>query len=524
MKQLIITYVAITFMVISSFSGSAQQVVGFSQYYMNPYLLNPASAGTDETRAFFQYRNQWVNLDGSPETYAFTLNGRLKGHPIGLGITILNDVTNFINRTNLGITSSYLLKVSEEHRISFGMTFLLIQNTIDFDKIIAQDFTDPNLISSVDRKPVFEINSGLRYSWKGKLSVGIVVDQMLQNRLIYEDANTFGSLSFSLIRHYAAIINYDFQINENFGVEPILIGRVAQGLASQYDASLYGKYKDILWLGTTYRNGIGWAYSFGFNAFDNLKVGYTYEMPSNDLSEIGGATHEITVGWNFGKSLFSSIDGIGRGVAEQKESDRLRKIRKENDEIDAKLDSIRNNSRLKYSELEAGLDSIKSINDFQQEEINALNVDFQEIGESLTNQSKGEPAAGEDNISGTSDLSSYDYVPNILKSKNILFSVGSHKVDPIYRRRLDELVQWLLINESTKIKLVGHSDASGNPIPALKLSEKRVESVKNYLIKRDVQEERISTEVKGSTQALSQEESSLSRKFNRRVEVVLDDE
>ena len=506
----------------STFVGSTQQTAGFSQYYMNPYLLNPAAAGRGETQAFLQYRNQWINIDGSPETYAFTFDGKLKRQPVGLGMFFLNDATNFINRTNFGITSSYILNLSRDHELSFGMTFMLIQNSVDFDKVIAQDFSDPNLFISVDQKPVFEVNSGLQYRWKKGLELGIVVEQLLQNRLTYEDPETFGSLSFLLIRHYTAILNYDIKINENFGVEPILIGRVAQGLPSQYDASLYGKYRDALWLGAAYRDQIGWAYSFGFNVFDNLRVGYTYEVSTTGLDRIGGPTHELVIGWNFGKTLFPSIDGIGRGVAEQKDRDRIKKLKSKNEEINAKLDSIYKSHGIQYGELEAKLDSIRTINSYQQEEIDALSVGFQGIGESLTGSNPNDSLGGK-SVLNRSNLDAGDYIPNILKSKNILFSAGSHKIDPIYVRRLDELVQWLLINETMNIKLVGHSDASGNPIPALRLSEKRVEAVKSYLVKRDVSESRISTEVKGSTQALSQGgDAPINRKFNRRVEIVLD--
>ncbi|MEO9871555.1 PorP/SprF family type IX secretion system membrane protein [Ekhidna sp.] len=523
MKRLII-HITIACIAFSFLVGNAQQTAGFSQYYMNPFLLNPAAAGTGDTQAFLQYRNQWINIDGSPETYAFTLDGKLKRHPVGLGITFLNDVTNFINRTNLGITSSYILKLAKDHELSFGMTFMLIQNRVDFDKVIAQDFSDPNLFSSIDQKPVFELNSGLQYRWKGGLGLGIVADQLLQSELTYEDPATFGSLSFALIRHYTAILNYDIKINENFGVEPILIGRVAQGLPSQYDASLYGKYKDILWLGAAYRDQIGWAYSLGFNVFDNLRVGYTYELSTTGLDRIGGPTHELAVGWNFGKSLFG--DGVSGGIAEQKDREGIKKLRRKNDEIDAKLDSINKLSDSQYVILQAKLDSINEINKFQQEEINALSIDFQGVGESLN----GRPIESNDGITDEQEailerynISSEGYIPSIIKSRNILFGAGKHKIDPIYSRKLDELVQWLVINESVKLKLVGHADASGNPLPALKLSEKRVQEVKNYLVRRNVSEERIATEVEGSTAALSQGDAAVNRKFNRRVEILLDE-
>ncbi|MEM9858676.1 MAG: PorP/SprF family type IX secretion system membrane protein [Bacteroidota bacterium] len=517
----------IVFVLLSLDRASAQQTPVYSQYFVNPYVLNPATAGENGIQAFFHYRNQWVKIEGSPETYVFTLDGKLKNHPVGLGITFLNDATNVIDRTNLGISSSYFLRFSQDHHLSFGMTFKLIQNKIDFTRIVAADFSDPNLLSSIDQSPVVDASAGLRYTWND-LKLGIVVDQLLQNEITYEDAVTFSNLNFSLVRHYTVTLNYNVALNEKFSVEPIFINRVAQGLPSQYDAGLIGKYKNVLWLGSAYRHQIGWSYSFGLNALDNLSVGYTYEISSTGLPEIGGATHELVVGWRFGESLFSSPNVRSR-VAEQKETplnkDWIKKLRLKNQAVEARLDSISEVNDLHYKKIDARIDSIKRINDFQQEEIDALNEDFLKFGQEASSPTRKENenlSKEQEEALASFSISSKDYIPAIIKNGNILFSTGSYKIEPKYRRKLDELIQWLLLNESIRLKLIGHSDASGNPLSALKLSENRVQAVKNYLTKKNISENRISTEVKGSTDALSHGDIPNVRMFNRRVEIKLD--
>lgn len=279
---------------------SAQQTPIYSQYYMNPYLYNPAAAGGNGTRLFFHYRNQWVNIEGSPETYAFTFDGKLKGEQVGLGVTFYNDVSNVISRSNISISSSYTAKLAEAHYLSFGMSVQAIQNKINFDEIRAEDMTDPNLLNSIDQKTAFDMNAGLLYRWK-KLRLGIAADQLLQNVINYEDASIFRAFRYQLVRHYISNLSYDFKLNDKFNIQPMLIARIIQGLSAQFDASVIGKYNDIVWSGVGYRHKIGWTFSAGFTIQNQIQLGYTYEIPSSALNQIGGTTHEIVIGWRFHK-------------------------------------------------------------------------------------------------------------------------------------------------------------------------------------------------------------------------------
>lgn len=58
--------------------ASAQQLPLTGQYLFNPYALNPAHAGTfGSSEVFMNYRKDWANFNGSPQTFRLNGNGRV---------------------------------------------------------------------------------------------------------------------------------------------------------------------------------------------------------------------------------------------------------------------------------------------------------------------------------------------------------------------------------------------------------------------------------------------------------------
>ena len=57
----------------------AQQRPHYTQYILNNYILNPALSGIENyTDVKLSARDQWVGLNGAPQTFYFTIQG-----PIG---------------------------------------------------------------------------------------------------------------------------------------------------------------------------------------------------------------------------------------------------------------------------------------------------------------------------------------------------------------------------------------------------------------------------------------------------------
>jgi outer membrane protein OmpA-like peptidoglycan-associated protein len=69
------------------------------------------------------------------------------------------------------------------------------------------------------------------------------------------------------------------------------------------------------------------------------------------------------------------------------------------------------------------------------------------------------------------------------------------------------------------IEIAGHTDDVGEPAANLILSQKRAESVRNYLISNGIKAERVIAKGYGEEQPIAANDTSEGRQINRRTEV-----
>lgn len=106
-----------------------------------------------------------------------------------------------------------------------------------------------------------------------------------------------------------------------------------------------------------------------------------------------------------------------------------------------------------------------------------------------------------------------------IRLDHLIFPQGKSEIDSKSFAELDEIVQMLKENDKMIIQLEGHTDSQGNPGSNLKLSQKRVDAVKNYLMKKGVSKNRVKTKAFGGTRPLRNEMTPEDRVLNRRVEM-----
>jgi len=96
MKKILIL-LAITLLAAPLF---AQQDPLYSQYMLNPLLINPSYAGLNNNfNAMVGYRMQWTGLEGQPHTLNASAHTSLVNNKIGLGILFVNDRIGNISNT-----------------------------------------------------------------------------------------------------------------------------------------------------------------------------------------------------------------------------------------------------------------------------------------------------------------------------------------------------------------------------------------------------------------------------------------
>lgn len=100
----------------------------------------------------------------------------------------------------------------------------------------------------------------------------------------------------------------------------------------------------------------------------------------------------------------------------------------------------------------------------------------------------------------------------------IEFRTGSHHLPTAQNDELDQLARELQESPQIIIQIDGHTDNVGSDRHNVKLSLKRAEAVKDYLVSQGVAEDRIACKGYGSMHPIASNENERGRNMNRRVE------
>lgn len=103
----------------------------------------------------------------------------------------------------------------------------------------------------------------------------------------------------------------------------------------------------------------------------------------------------------------------------------------------------------------------------------------------------------------------------------ILFATNSSTVSDASKNALSNFAGTLKSNPDTYVRIVGHTDNTGNVDYNQTLSEKRAKSVEDFLLYQGVNSSRLAYEGKGIHQPVADNSTAEGRALNRRVEVII---
>jgi outer membrane protein OmpA-like peptidoglycan-associated protein/Tol biopolymer transport system component len=102
---------------------------------------------------------------------------------------------------------------------------------------------------------------------------------------------------------------------------------------------------------------------------------------------------------------------------------------------------------------------------------------------------------------------------------NVFFDFDKSELKPESFAELDKLVELLLKNPAVKMEIAGHTDSKGDKKYNLLLSQKRAESVMEYLLKKGIDKLRLTAKGYGDTQPVAPNDTEENQAKNRRTEV-----
>ena len=286
----------------------SQQRPQYTQYMVNSFLLNPAVAGINDNRVIKSgYRTQWEGFEGAPQTFfisghvpvkkidsdfARRLRKKLNHH--GIGGYIFSDVTGPTSISGIYLSYAYHLALSNKVKVSMGTFVGLLQYKIDIDKIVTAD-PDNTILEGIQTELMPDISLGT-WIYSDKVFLGFVVSQIIQNKFFITDQSGFTSYS-KLRNHYFVHVGYNYQINKDWFLVPSVLYKFVTPVYSHFDINIKLKYKQISWIGASYRQGDAFAGLVGFmDSKTGINISYSYDITTSKIRFHSAGSHEVVVG------------------------------------------------------------------------------------------------------------------------------------------------------------------------------------------------------------------------------------
>jgi len=108
-----------------------------------------------------------------------------------------------------------------------------------------------------------------------------------------------------------------------------------------------------------------------------------------------------------------------------------------------------------------------------------------------------------------------------MKENMVNFAFNSSELSSATKTNLDKLAKVLVNNPDTNINIYGHTDSKGTDAYNMTLSEKRANSVVNYLASHGVKRNRMFAKGMGESDPVATNETEAGRAENRRVEFAI---
>lgn len=299
--------------------GIAQQSPLYSQYILNEFIINPATAGSDGmTSITLNGRKQWLGWRFAPENYSVSVSGRIlksqkkyvskgigpnslkKGASgrVGLGGSLIVDRNGAINKTSASFTYAYHLPFHNS-QLSMGLTLLANQFRIDDEFAEVVDPGDPlnGLIGSSTFSP--DAGLGIDYS-ASEFHAGLSIFNLFQSPVKFgEESIDYRELRQERYYYLLATYKNELPSNHEWQYEPSIVARGSERFNGMLEASIRLIYMNEYWFGFSGRTSKEIIFFMGIKV-DMFYFGYSFDYGFNDIAKLSYGSHEVVMAIKLG--------------------------------------------------------------------------------------------------------------------------------------------------------------------------------------------------------------------------------
>lgn len=284
----------------------AQQEAQFTQFMHYRQGLNPGFVGSEENiNIMAMSRNQWIGIEGAPQTQLISVTAPILNQRIGVGGNIL--------RQTIGVTDFYTLDGMYSYRLKVPRGFLgiglqasirLLQS--DFTELrgtqpLAQDEAVPQGIQS---KFVPNFGVGIYYQSRN-FYLGFSVPRLLATNI---DLSDDSGVIAKEVTHAYMMTGTTIKLGESLHLQPQFLLKYVRGAPFDADINVNLLIGEKLSTGVSYRlggsieRGVGEAASLlvGVQLNKSIFLGLSYDATLSELRNYNSGTIEGLVRYRIG--------------------------------------------------------------------------------------------------------------------------------------------------------------------------------------------------------------------------------
>jgi type IX secretion system PorP/SprF family membrane protein len=299
--------IAFLFFTLASCPLWSQQDPLSSQYMFNTMSFNPGIAGTSGMIcATALNRQQWLGFEGAPSTTVFHVTAPIAPFRItsGIGLLIVSDNIGFDKDINISAAYSYLMDLGMG-KLGIGINLGIINKALDPNWNIpnSEGFTQPaeDPLIPVNKESVIAFDAGIGAYYKTDKYYGALsVTHINQPKVKFTKDNSSAITYIS--RHYYLTGGYNVQLsNPSFELLPSFLA-YSDGKVLQFNVTSLVRYNKKVWGGVSYRAGDALTGIVGFELYNGIRIGYSYDFPLSDIRKNTSGSHEFMVNYCFNLS------------------------------------------------------------------------------------------------------------------------------------------------------------------------------------------------------------------------------
>lgn len=293
-------YLSAAVLLLLSARAFAQQDPLNAQYLSTPLIINPAYTGLSrDLNLALNYRRQWIGFEGNPQTANLSGHVALRNNKMGVGMIVLQDKIGSNNFTDVELTYGYHVPIAGDIKLSFGLQAGYINFKSDYSKLII-DPNDPQFNSTSIWQPNFGAGIILTST---KYMVAVSAPKMLK-----VSAENPGSGLYN--RSFYALGAYVIPLSERIRIRPYILYRSSDHSKSSYDLGANLLDVESYSVGAFTRNLSTYGFTGQINIGDRMRVGYAFELPTNQSAGVNYTTHELLISFRLRAFQFHDIESI----------------------------------------------------------------------------------------------------------------------------------------------------------------------------------------------------------------------